>query len=385
MINTVTNTYGVIGAPMCSINDLLVRCAKELQTNGNKVYNERTKSSILECRNVRIMGHPKFRFISVPERANSISAQIIESLMVLSGNPDLNVLSKFLPRAYDYSDDGEIWRANYGTRLRGNWAKCNPFFNHPDCIEFEQDQLKRVINQLREDKSTRQAFVSISNSWVDFGLRAQGTKDLPCTMTLTFGLNHLGKLELSTYMRSNDFIFGFSGVNYFIFTLLQELVAKILDLELGAYVHNAVSFHVYEPYFKTVDNIVEKASVNRYSDFSFESVFDCIVSVNQFDDICQLYFNLIENLIKADDGSNECDSRSDKLVNEFIEAGNKLTAGLFSESAFLQFLLIPLIRVLNHTGAGNTLNRTYDIYLDDNLKTEIIARDKFLYKPLNLK
>ena len=55
-----------------------------------------------------------------------------------------------------------------------------------------------------------------------------------------------GKLNLYVWMRSNDAVFGFSAVNLYNFTLMQQYVAKILGVPLGSYYHIADNFHYYE-------------------------------------------------------------------------------------------------------------------------------------------
>src|SRR5262249_5641171 len=52
-------------------------------------------------------------------------------------------------------------------------------------------------------------------------------------------------LHMMTSMRSNDVYFGLPH-DVFAFTFLQEIVARTLSLELGAYHHSVGSLHVYE-------------------------------------------------------------------------------------------------------------------------------------------
>src|ERR1700746_3163624 len=54
----------------------------------------------------------------LPGRGNNPFATMAETLWVYAGRNDVGTLSKWLPRARDYSDDGKIWDSGYGPRLR---------------------------------------------------------------------------------------------------------------------------------------------------------------------------------------------------------------------------------------------------------------------------
>ena len=54
-----------------------------------------------------------------------------------------------------------------------------------------------------------------------------------------------GKLHLIVYMRSNDVIWGLPH-DVFCFTMLQEIVARELEADLGLYRHMVGSLHLYE-------------------------------------------------------------------------------------------------------------------------------------------
>src|SRR5699024_613430 len=77
------------------------------------------------------------------------------------------------------------------------------------------------------------------------------TKDFPCTRLLHFQKQpNANKLNLTVYMRSNDFMWGASAVNIFNFTFILEYFAQILNLEIGDYYHIANNFHYYKEHEK---------------------------------------------------------------------------------------------------------------------------------------
>jgi len=113
------------------------------------------------------------------------------------------------------------------------------------------EQIRFVINTLKEDKDTRQAVMSL---WRP---NPNKSKDTPCTLTFDFKIRD-GKLNLHATMRSNDIIF---GNNYDIpsFSLLQIAVAGILGIETGNLFLTAHSLHIYERHFKLAEELLEES------------------------------------------------------------------------------------------------------------------------------
>jgi len=70
------------------------------------------------------------------------------------------------------------------------------------------------------------------------------TNDHICTTSVQF-LVRDSKLHLITTMRSNELNFGFRTDVVF-FTMLQEIMASLLNVAMGTYYHNVGSLHVKE-------------------------------------------------------------------------------------------------------------------------------------------
>ena len=104
---------------------------------------------------------------------------------------------------------------------------------------MREDQLSKVINILRDEKDTRQAAISI----YDGKEMHMYEHDTPCTYAVQFTIID-GLLCMSVYMRSNDLWYGFCNDQYQ-FSLLQELVASMLGIEIGWYYHHAHNMHLY--------------------------------------------------------------------------------------------------------------------------------------------
>jgi thymidylate synthase len=179
---------------------------------------------------------PLERYPFLPKRHNDVFAQFAENVWVLAGRNDIAWLSRYLPRAPDYSDDGRTWHGAYGPRLR-RWAS-------------DVDQVDRVRRLLSEDQASRRAVMVLFDPIQDF----VDSKDVPCNNWLSW-IAREGKLHLSVAIRSNDAMWGFSGVNAFEWSILQELMAFWLGFEVGSARYFATSFHLYENHFNRARQI----------------------------------------------------------------------------------------------------------------------------------
>lgn len=214
-----------------SVNEALPALAHLLLTEGADVPSRVGATKELTFQHFSITD-PLQREIVVEGRKANIAAQIAETMWVLSGRNDVEWLSAYLPRAADFSDDGKTWRAGYGPRLR-DWPGRNFSNSH--------DQLASVIELLSEDPGTRRAVMSIWDPAADL---APG-KDIPCNNWLHF-LSRDGKLDLHVAIRSNDLVWGWSGINQFEWSTLLEVVAYYTGLQVGR-IHYAVSsLHMYD-------------------------------------------------------------------------------------------------------------------------------------------
>ena len=176
------------------------------------------------------------RYITLPGRKVSVPAQIAETMWVLAGRNDVDWLSAYLPQAPKFADDGKYWRAGYGPRLR-HWNGT--------------DQLKNVIRLLKTDPATRRAVISI---W-DPALDVTDSLDIPCNNWLHF-LARDGKLHMNIAIRSNDIMWGWSGINFFEWSVLLEIVADHAGLGVGDLHFNVSSMHLYERHFEKAEHIV---------------------------------------------------------------------------------------------------------------------------------
>lgn len=210
---------------------------------------------------------PWQREILVPGRNPNLAAQIFETMWVLAGRDDMASLTQYLPRAADFSDDGLTWRAGYGARLR-KWGNGDQTRFGED-LTFT-DQLAAVIDRLKANPLDRQAVMSIWDPAID----NTPSKDIPCNNWLSFS-SRLGKLDLHVAIRSNDAIWGWSGINAFEWSALQEIVAGMLGLAVGGLHFSTTSFHVYDRHWNKADRLSEMTDGGGFYGDSprFDNVF----------------------------------------------------------------------------------------------------------------
>ena len=117
----------------------------------------------------------------------------------------------------------------------------NNFVNSNYGYQWERaHQLDKVVQQLKDDPTTRKAALSIYDGKEIHIYR----KDTPCTYAVQFTILN-NELNMSVYMRSNDLWFGFCNDQY-CFSELQKVVAERLSIDVGWYYHHAHNFHLYE-------------------------------------------------------------------------------------------------------------------------------------------
>jgi len=248
--NFIGGTFEGVG-----LTDLLHQVTNTMTNYGQTVPSRAGETK--ELLSVTLMASdPRDRIIRCPERGANVIAQIAETLWVLGGSNELKYLTPFLKRAPQFSDDhGNTWRSAYGVRLRA----------FPSPITGTFDQLQHCIELLRNDKTTRRAFITISYPPIDH----QPGIDVACNVFMSF-LVRDNKLNMSVFNRSNDLIWGFSGINFFEFSAIQEFVAGCVNLEVGTYTHHTQSLHVYDKYYNVLDKIyaVKEEQVTENSKFN---------------------------------------------------------------------------------------------------------------------
>jgi len=184
-----------------------------------------TRGEMVEVTGVLLrIQNPRAR-LSRSEIKGRIFSCIGELLWYLAGSNSLKFISYYIKRYINDSDDGRTIFGAYGPRLI-----------HPD----GPNQIQNIISLLTKKRASRRAAIQLFRGDDLVGEHS----DIPCTCTLQFLVRH-ERLEMITYMRSNDAYLGLPH-DVLSFTMLQELIARSLGLEMGSYKHAVGSLHLYE-------------------------------------------------------------------------------------------------------------------------------------------
>ena len=205
-----------------TLDDLMRGVFDTLLSNGNRI--SPTKGVATEHTGVLLeLRNPRARLSRTETRGKPFSC-LGELCWYLSGSDDVGFIEYYIPGYRTYANGDQIFGA-YGPRLAN---------------EGGQHQIANVVQRLREHPHSRRAVVQLFRA-SDLVSRAN---DIPCTCTLQF-LRRQNVLHMLTNMRSND---AYTGLPHdiFAFTMLQEIVARDLSIDVGSYKHMVGSLHLYD-------------------------------------------------------------------------------------------------------------------------------------------
>ncbi len=200
-----------------------------------------SRGATVEILGVLLKLHNPRARLSHTEKKGTIFSCLGELLWYLAGSRELPFMTYYLERYAENSDNGKTVHGAYGPRLYRMHGKYN--------------QLENVISVLKKSLTSRRAVIQLFDA-PDISIRR---KDIPCTCTIQL-LVRRQRLEMFVSMRSNDAYRGLPH-DVFAFTMLQELMARRLGVELGAYRHFASSLHLYT---------ADKDKAKRYLDEGFQ-------------------------------------------------------------------------------------------------------------------
>ena len=239
---------------------------------------------------------------------------LAEAMWIALGKKDVKFLTLFNKKMAEYSDNGEVFHAPYGFRLRHWGIRSEDNFVETGLgASNGYDQVVDAIKILTENPNTRQVVMEIWNPSFDLGYK---TKDIPCNDIVMLKIRN-GKLITTIGNRSNDLHLGLP-TNLFQFSFLTELIAGALGVQLGTQTHNSQSLHIYswnksadvmaKMYAdRIVDNDVvgdmysEVGAKDRKIDFNFSHE----VPINRFREIEYNLNVIVDNITRVANGEEE--------------------------------------------------------------------------------
>lgn len=166
---------------------------------------------------------PRARLSRTETRGKAFSC-LAELIWYLSRDDSLEFIGRYIPEYEENSEDGVTVHGAYGPRL----FRLNGI-----------NQIQNVINNLKINSNSRRAVIQLFEA-KDI---EKHYLEIPCTTNLQF-LVREDQVHLIVSMRSND---AYKGLPHdiFCFTMLQEIIARSLNREIGNYRHFVGSMHLY--------------------------------------------------------------------------------------------------------------------------------------------
>lgn len=171
---------------------------------------------------------------------------IVEAAWIVSGRNDVKPLKQFIGSYDQFSDDGNTLHGAYGYRLRHH---------------FKRDQIDAAIDELASNPTSRRVVMTLYAP-DDLGL---DSKDIPCNTHVTLR-RVCDRLEMTVSNRSNDLWLGVP-YNWFVFRVLQHLIADRLSIACGVQRHVSSYLHLYEKDLIAANRV---ATINRKVDLEFK-------------------------------------------------------------------------------------------------------------------
>lgn len=235
-----------------TLNSVIRQAFKYIKDDGILI-DTRNGSALTVFNPTFILTNPRARHLYIPGRKSNIFQLMAETLWVLDGNAVVkDHLEFFLPRALNYSDDGQTWHGAYGPRLEAH------------------RQLEGLVKIFQsEGVTTRRAVVMIADPEKDsaYNLLEKGIdrpRDICCNRELHFYVDPRVGFCLKVIQRSGDMLFGAGSINPFEFTVIQELVYNSLrsygllnDVSLGHYIWTVTNAHVYSAFEGQLNDVCD--------------------------------------------------------------------------------------------------------------------------------
>lgn len=205
-----------------TLDDLIRAVFEALLASDYIVESSRGKNREIIGTTLRLT-NPRAR-LSHTDKKGRIFSGLGELIWYLAKTDNIEQIAYYIPPYKKDVDDGRIYGA-YGPRI---------------FAMRKLDQWESITALLRDRSSSRKAVIQLLNA-EDV---ASGKKEIPCTCDFQFMIR-AERLHMIAHMRSNDAFLGLPH-DVFAFTMLQEILARKLGVELGEYIHMVGSLHLYE-------------------------------------------------------------------------------------------------------------------------------------------
>jgi thymidylate synthase len=197
-----------------------------------------------------------------------------ELIWMISGSTNIKYLVDNGVHIWDEwaDEEGELGPV-YGQQWR-KWKAAD--FDEDGGLQYEIDQLAKVIEELKKNKHSTRHLVSAWNP--------QDVPDMalpPCHTMFQFHVNTKNELSCQLYQRSADMFLGVP-FNIAFYAMLTHMVAKVCGYTPGDFVHTLGDYHIYTNHIDAVREqlgrkpmdfpTIELAEKNSIDDFTAEDI-----------------------------------------------------------------------------------------------------------------
>ena len=170
--------------------------------------------------------YPLKRVLTDPTRCANPFFHVMEFVWMMAGSDKLEWIQQYNKGFKQYAEEDGRFHGAYGYRWREHF-----------CL----DQIQQAVEMLRRDPSDRRVVIGMWDPETDMGAQK---KDLPCNTHIYLRIVD-EELDFTVCNRSNDVIWGMTGANAVHMTMLQELMANALGVDVGKYRVFTNNAHVY--------------------------------------------------------------------------------------------------------------------------------------------
>jgi len=203
--------------------------------------------------------------------------------------------------------------ASLWTKLKNEKNEVNSAYGNLIFTEENKwglDQYEWVIESLKRDKDSRQAFMHFNKPDHQYF----GNKDQVCTLIALFHIRE-DKLYMTLTMRSNDCILGFM-TDFAFFNILHQqaylhLKRYYKKLQMGTYTHISHSMHLYAKHYDLVEKMLKHDFIPQSTPPLNTSI---IREVGTFED---KYFKIFNSIVK--NGKLKIQESDNTIINWCIE------------------------------------------------------------------
>lgn len=288
---------------------------------------------------------------------------LAEAMWIFVGRKDVKFLSMFNKNMENFSDDGNVFHAPYGFRLRHWGVRSEDKFCEENLHAAQgYDQIADAVKLFDNNPNTRQVVLTIWNPDLDLGTK---TKDIPCNDIIMLKIRD-GKLITTIQNRSNDLHWGLP-TNLFQFSFMTEIIAACLGIDLGTQTHNSQSLHVYD-WNKIADTMLQADSNELYSEIGaverkIDFNFSHSVPGNRLREVDYHLNVLLDNLERISRGADE---REDEIKS----------LAMFSRYLYTVYLYLKIYLKYK---AEISVSKDDKIIAAEKALSEICEIDNFVY------